>query len=98
MQEKFNASAKYNFWNGNVPQQGFLRTYYLNTILGFCHNKLVKVIEDFFLIRKSYLSRLLSGGLICTFGNKKAQKFDKKTKPAVFLGNKKLWFKHLPIM
>lgn len=64
MEEKFNALAKYNFWNGNVPQQGFLRTYYLNTILGFCHNKLVKVIVGQRRTGKSYILRQIASQLI----------------------------------
>ena len=64
MEEKFNSLAKYNFWNGNVPQQGFLRTDYLNAIRGYCHNKLVKVIVGQRRTGKSYILRQIANDLI----------------------------------
>ena len=64
MEEKFNSLAKYNFWNGNVPQQGFLRIDYLNAIRGYCHNKLVKVIVGQRRTGKSYILRQIANDLI----------------------------------
>jgi predicted AAA+ superfamily ATPase len=64
MEEKFNSLAKYNFWNGNVPQQGFLRTDYLNAIKSYCHNKLVKVIVGQRRTGKSYILRQIANDLI----------------------------------
>lgn len=64
MEEKFNSLAKYNFWNGNVPQQGFLRTEYLNSIRSYCHNKLVKVIVGQRRTGKSYILRQMANDLI----------------------------------
>ncbi len=64
MQEKFNSLAKYNFWNGNVPQQGFLRTDYLNAIKSYCNNKLVKVIVGQRRTGKSYILRQIANDLI----------------------------------
>jgi predicted AAA+ superfamily ATPase len=64
MEEKFNSLAKYNFWNDNVPQQGFLRTDYLNAIRGYCHNKLVKVIMGQRRTGKSYILRQIANDLI----------------------------------
>jgi len=64
MEEKFKFLAKYNFWNGNVPQQGFLRTDYLNAIRGYCHNKLVKVLVGQRRTGKSYILRQIANDLI----------------------------------
>lgn len=64
MSEKFNSLAKYNFWNGNVPEQGFLRTDYLNAIKSYCHNKLVKVIVGQRRTGKSYILRQIANDLI----------------------------------
>ena len=64
MEEKFKSLAKYNFWNGNVPQQGFLRTDYLDTIRGYCNNKLVKVIVGQRRTGKSYILRQIANDLI----------------------------------
>ena len=64
MQEKFNSLAKYNFCNGNVPQQGFIRNDYLNTIKSYCHNKLVKVIVGQRRTGKSYILRQIANDLI----------------------------------
>lgn len=64
MEEKLKSLAKYNFWNGNVPQQGFLRTDYLHAIRGYCHNKLVKVIVGQRRSGKSYILRQIANDLI----------------------------------
>ena len=47
MEENFKALEKFNFWNGNVPQQGFLRTEYLDKILEFSNNKLISDFKRF---------------------------------------------------
>jgi predicted AAA+ superfamily ATPase len=64
MEEYFNSLAKYNFWNGNMPQQGFLRTDYLNSIRSYCDNKLVKVIVGQRRTGKSYILRQMANDLI----------------------------------
>lgn len=64
MEEYFNSLAKYNFWNGNVPQQGFLRSDYLNSIRSYCDNKLVKVIVGQRRTGKSYILRQMANDLI----------------------------------
>ncbi len=64
MEEKFNILKKYNFWNGNVPEQGFLRLDYLNAIRSFFHNKLVKVIVGQRRTGKSYILRQIANDLI----------------------------------
>lgn len=66
MEEKFNSLKKYNFWNGNVPQQGFLRIDYLNAIKSYCHNTLVKVIVGQRRTGKSYILRQIASDLIAT--------------------------------
>ena len=64
MKEKLDSLNKYNFWNGNVPEQGYLRLDYLNTIRGYCHNKLVKVIVGQRRTGKSYILRQIAHYLI----------------------------------
>lgn len=64
MDEIFNILKKYNFWNGNVPEQGFLRLDYLNAIRSFFHNKLVKVIVGQRRTGKSYILRQIANDLI----------------------------------
>jgi predicted AAA+ superfamily ATPase len=64
VEEKFNILKKYNFWNGNVPEQGFLRLDYLNAIRSFFHNKLVKVIVGQRRTGKSYILRQIANDLI----------------------------------
>ncbi len=56
--------VKYNFWNGNLPQHGFLRTDYLNAIKSYCHNKLVKVIVGQRRTSKRYNLRQIANDLI----------------------------------
>ncbi len=64
MEEKFRILEKYNFWKGKPPHQGFLRTDYLNTIRGYCNNKLVKVIVGQRRTGKSYILRQIANDLI----------------------------------
>lgn len=64
MEENFKALEKFNFWNGNVPQQGFLRTEYLDKILEFSNNKLIKVIVGQRRTGKSYILRQIANKLL----------------------------------
>ncbi|MCH7414426.1 ATP-binding protein [Belliella sp. R4-6] len=64
MEENFKSLEKFNFWNGNVPQQGFLRIAYLDNILGFSNNKLVKVLVGQRRTGKSYILRQIANNLI----------------------------------
>lgn len=64
MEENFKALEKFNFWNGNVPQLGFLRTNYLDKILEFSNNKLIKVIVGQRRTGKSYILRQIANNLI----------------------------------
>jgi predicted AAA+ superfamily ATPase len=64
MEETIKNLAKYNFWDGNVLQLGFMRTTYLNRIQNFTHNKLIKVIVGQRRTGKSYLLRQIAQSLI----------------------------------
>jgi uncharacterized protein len=64
MEETIKNLAKYNFWDGNVLQLGFMRTTYLNRIQNFTHNKLIKVIVGQRRTGKSYLLRQIAQTLI----------------------------------
>ena len=68
MLEKFAKLKKYNFWNADFPDAGFLRQDYLSKISDFIGNKLVKVLVGQRRVGKSYLLRqiilsLLSKGV-----------------------------------
>lgn len=47
MDEKFRALEKFNFWNGKVPELGFLRKEYTGNIFDYVGNKLVKVLTTY---------------------------------------------------
>ncbi|MBW6492322.1 MAG: ATP-binding protein [Lentimicrobium sp.] len=64
MEENFKALVKYNFWNANVPQLGFLRSSYLDRILNYCNNKLIKVLIGQRRTGKSYILRQIAQNLI----------------------------------
>ena len=57
MLEKFAKLKKYNFWNADFPDAGFLRQDYLSKISDFIGNKLVKVLVGQRRVGKSYLLR-----------------------------------------
>lgn len=64
MKEYLNKLKPFNFWDGNVPQIGFVRKLYLQKIENFINNKLVKVIVGQRRTGKSYLLRQLANQLI----------------------------------
>jgi predicted AAA+ superfamily ATPase len=64
MYDKFKTLAKYNFWNGNVPELGFLRKSYTDNIFNYTGNKLVKVLVGQRRVGKSYLLRQIAKRLI----------------------------------
>lgn len=64
MKENITKIAKYNFWNGNKPELGFLRHEYLRKIKSFTGNRLVKVLVGQRRTGKSYLLRQIIGQLI----------------------------------
>lgn len=55
---------KYNLWDGNRPNQGFLRTSYLEKITGYLGNRLIKVIVGQRRSGKSYLLRQIMNYLV----------------------------------
>ncbi len=64
MKENFKSLEKYNFWNGNVPQLGFLRFGYTSKVLDYSNNKLIKVIVGQRRVGKSYILRQIANELI----------------------------------
>lgn len=64
MDENLKALKKYNFWNGNVPELGFLRKHYTDKIFNYVNNKLIKVLVGQRRTGKSYLLRQLAHQLI----------------------------------
>ncbi len=64
MKENIAKIAKYNFWNGNKPELGYLRYEYLRKIKSFTGNRLVKVLAGQRRTGKSYLLRQIIGQLI----------------------------------
>lgn len=71
MEENFKSLEKYNFWNGNVPQLGFLRKEYTSKILNYSNNKLIKVIVGQRRTGKSYVLRQIANELIASGVNPK---------------------------
>jgi predicted AAA+ superfamily ATPase len=64
MEEYFNALRKYNFWNGNVPETGFIRRKYTDKIKDYTGNRLVKVLVGQRRVGKSYLLRQIAKRLL----------------------------------
>lgn len=64
MEEYFAALEKYNFWNGNVPELGFIRKDYTDKIFDYTGNKLIKVLVGQRRTGKSYLLRQIANRLI----------------------------------
>lgn len=64
MNEKLRVLEKYNFWNGNVQQLGYLRTSYTDAILDYSNNKLIKVVVGQRRAGKSYILRQIANELI----------------------------------
>lgn len=64
MEENFASLGKYNFWNGNVPELGFIRHSYTDKIFDYIGNKLVKVLVGQRRAGKSYLLRQIAYRLI----------------------------------
>src|SRR5690606_11863691 len=64
MDENFVSLEKYNFWNGNVPELGFLREQYTSDIFHYIGNKLIKVLVGQRRSGKSYILRQIAHQLI----------------------------------
>lgn len=71
MEDNLKSLEKYNFWNGNVPQLGFLRTEYTSKILNYSNNKLIKVVVGQRRTGKSYILRQIANELISSGVNPK---------------------------
>lgn len=64
MEENFALLAKYNFWNGNVPELGFIRVGYADKIFDYIGNRLVKVLVGQRRAGKSYILRQIAYRLV----------------------------------
>ncbi len=64
MDDKFAKLAKYNFWDKQVTNTGFLRTNYLNKIFDYLPNRLIKVLVGQRRCGKSYILRQIISNLI----------------------------------
>ncbi|MBP1672927.1 MAG: ATP-binding protein [Bacteroidetes bacterium] len=64
MKEYFESIRKFNFWNQQIPNLGFIRTDYTDKIMSYVGNKLVKVLVGQRRSGKSYLLRQIANQLI----------------------------------
>ncbi len=46
MEEYFAALEKYNFWNGNVPELGFIRKDYTDKIFDYIHDSQKNTLKE----------------------------------------------------
>lgn len=60
MKEHFDAIRKFNFWNGNKPDLGYLRSNYTDKIVNYIGIRLVKVLVGQRRTGKSYLLRQIA--------------------------------------
>ena len=64
MIEIINFIRKYNFWDGNPLDLGYIRTFYTGKIGKYVGNKLVKVLVGHRRAGKSYILRQIASQLI----------------------------------
>jgi predicted AAA+ superfamily ATPase len=64
MKEKFASIRKYNYWDGQRPDIGFLRTDYTDKIAHYVDSRLVKVLVGQRRTGKSYILRQIAHQLI----------------------------------
>lgn len=64
MDDRLKVLEKYNFWSGNTPSLGFIRTDYTGKIYAYKGNRLVKVLVGQRRVGKSYVLRQLAYRLI----------------------------------
>ncbi len=64
MEKLFNKIAKFNYWQGETHNTGFVRDFYLQNIIKFTNNKLIKVIVGQRRVGKSYILRQIIEFLI----------------------------------
>ena len=57
MNDYFNELSLSNYWNGRLPEAGFIRKSYTNRIFGYIGNKLIKLLIGQRGAGKSYLLR-----------------------------------------
>lgn len=64
MDERIELLRKYNTWNGNALQTGYLRTEYAEKLASYLGNRLIKVLFGQRRVGKSYILRQIAMGLI----------------------------------
>lgn len=64
MDERFEVLKRYNFWGGQTPSLGFMRTDYTDKIDAYKGSRLIKVLVGQRRVGKSYLLRQLASRLI----------------------------------
>jgi uncharacterized protein len=64
MDERIELLRKYNTWNGNALQTGYLRTEYSEKLASYLGNRLIKVLVGQRRVGKSYILRQIAMGLI----------------------------------
>ena len=64
MKECFEPIRKFNFWDQQIPNLGFIRSAYMDKIMSYVGNKLVKVLVGQRRSGKSYLLRQIANQLI----------------------------------
>ena len=64
MKEYFESIRKFNFWDQQIPNLGFIRSAYMDKIMSYVGNKLVKVLVGQRRSGKSYLLRQIANQLI----------------------------------
>lgn len=64
MEENFKKLERFNFWNNELPKQGYIRTFYLEKISKYINNSLVKVVVGQRRTGKSFLLRQVAAHLI----------------------------------
>jgi len=60
----FEIIEKYNFWDNQIIKTGFIRDFYLNKILPYIDNPLIKVLIGQRRVGKSYIMRMIIDKLI----------------------------------
>lgn len=64
MNEYFDELSHFNYWTGKLPECGFIRKSYLNRLIGYMGNRLVKVLVGQRGAGKGYLLRQIARHLI----------------------------------
>lgn len=64
MIEEFNILRSYNFWDGRMPNLGFFRKDYVEKLMKYTNNRLIKIITGQRRVGKSYIMRQIISELI----------------------------------